>query len=457
MKTKDEQLIEATNQKKIADISRLLNEGANINARDTAGRTSLIYAAQNGDIEIINILLNNNADIDALTQGGSTALAMASCYRHVEVVHLLLHKGANPNIGRETALNFAQDESIVKSLLAYGASPHAFDQTQSPSLVAWGMWAYRHCFAPEEGIDWLLEAGADINATNQYASTALNNALQHDNFDFARALLKKGANKEHLSPNNIGIEPKYAQMTPLLWIIAESQTLYPHQNQTLLKKIQLLCDAGVNINAQSAGGYTALMLVVENHNRQIQQDIINELLDRGADTTLKNANHQTALDIAKQLGKNEAIALLRHINVFQKRLKKINFSETKLDQEERAEYAALHCPISQEIMSEPILLSSGKTYDRYSLISYFEHLGRPVKIPDPLTRQQIYSSELDDSKNLNLTMKHNIETFVCRQENKQIFSNILKASIFSKKLYDSVENTIEERKDFDFFCSKMQK
>jgi len=55
----------------------LLDQGADINARQADGFAPLHAAAQNGDVELIKLLLDRGADIHVRTETGATPLALA--------------------------------------------------------------------------------------------------------------------------------------------------------------------------------------------------------------------------------------------------------------------------------------------------------------------------------------------------------------------------------------------
>lgn len=99
IKDRDERtpLINATchNQKII--VKYLIDKGANLNAQDKLGYSSLHFAAQNGYIEIADMLLKNGASIDLLDAYGNTPLGKAVFYfnNDPEMIYLLLQKGAN--------------------------------------------------------------------------------------------------------------------------------------------------------------------------------------------------------------------------------------------------------------------------------------------------------------------------------------------------------------------------
>ena len=75
----------------------LLENGANVNAKDSELDTPLFSAIYIGNIEIIKLLLEYDVNIDAFDIYGDSALHLAVENRHAEIVEILLQKGANVN------------------------------------------------------------------------------------------------------------------------------------------------------------------------------------------------------------------------------------------------------------------------------------------------------------------------------------------------------------------------
>ena len=89
----NKQLIEACIDGNLAEVNRLIKDGANPNAVDKDGDTALMQAAWKGHAEIAKILLSAGANPDAARDDGTTALHVAAHYGYTEVAKVLLAAG----------------------------------------------------------------------------------------------------------------------------------------------------------------------------------------------------------------------------------------------------------------------------------------------------------------------------------------------------------------------------
>jgi ankyrin repeat protein len=76
----------------IPTIRLLIEHKVNINWKDGFGDTALMYAAQTGNTLVINYLLDNGADIHAKDDKGNTVLSAAKEGKHEDAIKLIESK-----------------------------------------------------------------------------------------------------------------------------------------------------------------------------------------------------------------------------------------------------------------------------------------------------------------------------------------------------------------------------
>jgi cytohesin len=107
---------EAANEGDLAGVQAELDKGADVNAKDTIGRTPLTHAAQFGHKEIAELLIANGADVNKEDDDESTPLHYAALKGQKEIAELLIAKGADMNavgdLGR-TPLDLAYAETAA--------------------------------------------------------------------------------------------------------------------------------------------------------------------------------------------------------------------------------------------------------------------------------------------------------------------------------------------------------
>ena len=90
----DQELIDAAEDGDLAMVEALLSAGADVDAKNAAGVTALIYAAYYGHTEVIEVLITAGADVNAKANNGATALMIAEAMGHTDIVEILKAAGA---------------------------------------------------------------------------------------------------------------------------------------------------------------------------------------------------------------------------------------------------------------------------------------------------------------------------------------------------------------------------
>ncbi|HVJ80487.1 MAG TPA: ankyrin repeat domain-containing protein [Planctomycetia bacterium] len=259
--------------------------------RGAGGTTPLMQAALYGDAESVRRLLERGADPDARNESGATALMWA--VDDVEKLRLLLKAGAKVNARSDdgrTALLIAAGwvgaGDAVKLLLDHGADPAA---------SAYG-----------------IRGGASL----------LRMAADAEDAAFLRSLVERGVKPkgEGIVPLVTAINANNAQGVELLIAAADRGAVKPAllsvvppragpSGQAGARLIRKLVEHGADVNARDADGRTVLMLAASSD--RISPEAIQMLVDRGADARAAAPDGRTATDFASWRGKSPVADLLK--------------------------------------------------------------------------------------------------------------------------------------------------
>lgn len=269
----------------------LLRKGSKVNERDLWKQTALMYAAYQAQTEALAFLAGSGADMNAKSQenffplyyvvgASKSAFDGGAILREnanpAEAAKILIQMGADPNAGRgeggQTALMLAAqigNSEIVKSMIESGAAVNSKTRGGTTAL----MWA---AFKGHlETVKLLVELGAEVNAQYEDGQTALMYAAEADKPDIVRFLAESGAN----------INTKKKDGNSALHLAAMNNGL---------ETVTALVELGSDINAiENEYGNTPLMIAAWS----AYADIIQYLLDHGADISIKLKDGRTVLDV----------------------------------------------------------------------------------------------------------------------------------------------------------------
>ena len=178
----------------------LLEAGADVNFRNSRGKTPLMCAAERGYYMCTRALATAGADVNAYDDGGRSILMRAIKAGSLECAALIVQEGADVNVsnnyGSKTPLLLAVEgkpTDIVKLLLDAGADVNLQDPANRSAIEAA---SYEE---DTEILCLLIEAGADVKADG---ALALQCAAKNLNYNCMKVLIEAGAKVNGVNGDN---------------------------------------------------------------------------------------------------------------------------------------------------------------------------------------------------------------------------------------------------------------
>ncbi|THX55486.1 hypothetical protein D6D06_04888, partial [Aureobasidium pullulans] len=255
-------------------IKYLLDNGADVNKSCDYLNLPLESACRSGSLEVINMLLKYGARVNERHPNGQDALEVACGHQNIEVVRLLIDHDADVKACDSGALVAASRRGhigIAQFLLAQGADVNGRRKSETPIQAACSEGHF-------ELVKLLLVNGADHNAARRNSGSALSNACLSGNTALVSLLLGRGVH-----PN--ARDKSYG--SALQGLCAYSLDIDPEM-------IQLLLDRGADVDARGGKFGTALCEAAS----QNKVKMVRMLLERGADPNLRDKRFGSALQAA---------------------------------------------------------------------------------------------------------------------------------------------------------------
>jgi len=306
-----------------ADVVRqLIARHANVNARGARGQTALMWAVAQTHADVVQVLLAHGADVHARSEVWGQVMAVPP-HGRLEYNRWIPHGG-------DTALMFAArvgDLESARLLVAAGANVNDAD--------AWGVSATT--MAAHAGfttlVDFLLEKGADANRS-EAGFSALHAAIMHRDEHMVNALLAHGADANapvrtwtpmRRSSKDFHFGPELVGATPF-WLAARfggphiMQLLVDHGADPLIvHRAEYFLESG----AKRTEATTALMAATgmgggtpwgdrsgKNEREAEALEAVKLALNLGVDVNAASADGRTALDAATAQKYDTVVAFL---------------------------------------------------------------------------------------------------------------------------------------------------
>jgi len=311
---------------KFDDWPRQMTSEPRAQFRQTGGLTALLYATRSGCLRCAVSIVKAGADVNQPNPDGITPLINAIDNHSFDIAMFLLDKGANPgawDMNGRTPLYVAVDMNSYAGFAGFGNGTfQGFGRplTTRPPNTAKAM----------DVVNRLLSMGVDVN--HQLTRMRPNGDGRGR---FADYMMRGGTGPlmvATLSYDNVAIKtllahgaevdlPNVFQITPLMAAAAMSGSARgfgpgPPSGDAqarILATIDLLLDAGANINARVTDSHTHTAKMVayiqgRDHEGQTAlfsaaeagwDKVVKHLVERGADPTVRDASNKTALDYAR--------------------------------------------------------------------------------------------------------------------------------------------------------------
>jgi ankyrin repeat protein len=175
-------------------VELLLRRGARADPRQSYGRTPLLLVArETGDLEMARRLLDAGADVNARDRFGSTPLELSAWRGFRDVVDLLLDRGAAvPADSQAVAVGLMTAAERALTRLFRIFSERAADL--NPRNDNGGTILHSAAAGGSAEIAAiLLGRGLDVNARDRYGRTPLHYAAENGRTEVVRLLLERGA------------------------------------------------------------------------------------------------------------------------------------------------------------------------------------------------------------------------------------------------------------------------
>jgi pectate lyase len=293
----------AARQGVLAKVEEFLEDGIDVNAKDSQGMTPLLLAVQRGHKDIIDLLIAKKADVNVKNETGQTPLDLAVRQNNKDIVELLIANDADidaKNDEGQTPLDIAISQNrseVVKLLAAKGADISFHSAARIGDLAI---------------VENIIRKGTDLNAKDVSGRTPLHYAVEYGHKNIVELLITKGANvnikdDDGNTPGHVALG-KYNN-TILELLIAKGVnivSIHLSAYQGDLDEVRSYIEEGSDVNAMDFYGTTSLHYAARRGHREVGKFLI----AKGADVNAKDKHNYTPLHRAAGGGHKDVAILL---------------------------------------------------------------------------------------------------------------------------------------------------
>lgn len=307
-----QELFRAIENGDVEQIARLVERGADVNAKGSGDFTPLHLAAQLGKTEVVDVLVQAGADVNATDITGRTPMEVAEMLGNSEVAHTLSTKTTTDenetedSEGKEKA-STKKDDEIKNAVFAQDAYEESIKAATPVQKSAVSTAVHAAVLAQSVAqIEKLVKSGANLNAKDKNGNAPIHLAAASSSAKVMKALIKAGA--------NMNLQNKDGA-TALHIAVAQGK----------VDVVRALIQARADAKIKDKDGRTAVHMIAKNPNKSI----LGLLVKRGADVNARDNKGKRLIDYV-----NEALA---DKNLKPEQKKRLEEVKTYLEEKSRSD------------------------------------------------------------------------------------------------------------------------
>jgi len=260
-----------------------------INLTDSNGYFALTYAVSMEYSSIINILIDNGANINARDSYGYVPYDYAEKTGNFEILCMLKAKGAEPSKNSNSCKGIQNDETNIVNI----------NKSKDDTNIKENYIFVTIDNENVKEIEYLIKSGININNVNPFGDSPLNYAIYKGNVDIINILLDFG--------NRIFLNKLNSRGETSIITIIKSKIFKDKDKERLIER---LIEEGMDVNLVDRDGNSALMYAIYYGNLSLVKLLINN----GASSNIKNNKNSTIINYIPIDNNKDILEYLKSIN-----------------------------------------------------------------------------------------------------------------------------------------------